>query len=110
MKTVLVLGHDGMGHGDGELGARILRTFLQKCRTIRDLRAIVLFNDGVKLAVKGSPVLGELQHLFEGGVDVCPCGTCLEHYGLRDQLDVGDVSNMDEIVAQMNAADKLITL
>ncbi len=110
MKTVLVLGHDGMGHGDAELGARILRTFLQKCRTIRGLHAVVLFNSGVKLVAEGSPVLGEMQHLFEAGVDICPCGTCLDRFGLRERLAVSEPGNMDAIIEQMNAADKLIAL
>jgi selenium metabolism protein YedF len=110
MKTVLVLGHDGMGHGDAELGVRILGTFLRKSAAIKKLRGIVLFNSGVKLATAGSPVLAELQQLHDSGVDILPCGTCLEHFGLRDQLAVGEVSNMDAIVAEMSRAEKLVAL
>ncbi len=110
MDTVLALGHDGMGHGDEELGRRVLGTFLRKSPAIRKLRAVVLFNSGVKLAVEGSPVLAELRQLHDNGVDICPCGTCLEHFGLTHKVAVGAVSNMDAIIDEMNRAEKVITL
>jgi hypothetical protein len=110
MKTVLVLGHDGMGHGDPELGRRILATLLRKSGVIRGLTAVVLFNGGVRLAADGSPVLGELHQLHEAGVDIKPCGTCVDFFHIRDKIQVGVVSNMDEIVAELNAAEKVITL
>jgi selenium metabolism protein YedF len=110
VKTVIALGHDGMGHGDQELGRKILATFLRKSPALREITGIVLFNAGVKLAVEGSPVLAELRQLHEGGVDVLPCGTCIDHFGLRDNVAVGDVSNMDEIIAELTRAEKVITL
>lgn len=110
MNIVLTLGHDGMGQGDAELGRRILTTFLRKAPALRGLSAIVLFNSGVKLAAADSPVLAELTHLHESGVDVKPCGTCVDHFALRDRIAVGAVSSMDEIVAEMNRATKVISL
>ena len=110
MRTVIALGHDGMGHGDADLGRRILGTFLRKTPALNKLSAVVLFNSGVRLAVEGSPLLAELHQLYEAGVDVKPCGTCLDHFGLRAKLAVGHVSNMDEIVDELNKAEKVITL
>ena len=110
MKTVLALGHDGMGHGDPELGRRILATFLRKSPALKKLRAVVLFNSGVKLATEGSPVLAELRQLHDNGVDICPCGTCLEYFGLTNKLGVGEVSNMDAIIAELEKAEKVIAL
>lgn len=108
MGTLIVLGHDHMGHGDPDLGVRILKTFLQKSRSLRDLEAVALFNSGVRLVAPGSNVLGELTFLEEHGVDLHPCGTCLQAYDIEPA--VGAVSSMDEILAAMNAADKVITL
>ena len=108
MGTLLVLNHDHMGHGDADLGARILKTFLQKSRAIRDLEAIAFFNGGVQLVAAGSPVLGELTLLEENGVDLHPCGTCLQAFGVEPA--VGAVSSMDDIVDSMNSAAKVITL
>lgn len=110
MKTVLVLGHDGMGHGDAELGQKILVTFLRKTTALHDLTAVVLFNSGVRLACAGSPALAELRQLHDNGVEICPCATCLDRFGLRDRLAVGAVSNMDAIIAEMDKAHRTISL
>lgn len=110
MKTVILLGHDGMGHGEAELGQRVLKTFLQKCSALSGLTAVLLFNSGVRLAAEGSSVLAELQLLNENGVDVMPCGTCVDHFDLRNRIRAGNVSNMPDLIAEMNKADKVITL
>ena len=108
MKTVIVLNNDQMGHGDPALGRKILATFLRKSPAIREVTAIVLYNSGVKLACAGSPVLVELSQLHDAGVELRPCTTCLEHYGL--QVAVGQAANMDEIVQELARAEKVITL
>ena len=108
MTTLLVLNHDGMGHGDAELGRRLVKTFLQKAQRLRDLDVIALYNAGVKLTAADSPVLGELAQLEEGGVDLIPCGTCCEAYGVSPA--VGAVQGMDDIVAAMDKAARVITL
>jgi len=110
MRTVVVIGHYGMGHGSSDLAIKILGTFLRKCVAMEQLEAVVLFNDGVKLAVDGSPVLGELQQLHERGVEILPCGTCLDFFGLTSRLKVAGASNMDAIVAELDRAEKVITL
>ncbi|MFO0839023.1 MAG: DsrE family protein [Phycisphaerae bacterium] len=110
MHVVIALGHDGLGHGDHELGQRVLTTFLRKAPAIRGLSAILLYNSGVRLAAEGSSVLVELTHLHEAGVDVRPCATCVDHFGLREKIAVGGISSMDEIVSEMNRADKVISL
>jgi hypothetical protein len=62
----------------------------------------------VKLLAAGSPALAELSLLEEGGVDLLPCGTCVEHFGV--DLAVGEVSSMDEIIKELDQAEKVITL
>jgi len=109
MKTVLVLNTDQMGHGDKELGHKILRLFLQRVPGMfNEVSAIVFYNVGVKLVTKDSPVLAELKLLHEDGVDLLPCGTCLNHYDLESAI--GAQSNMDEIMRELEQADKVITL
>ncbi len=108
MKTIVYLNNDQMGHGDRGLSQRILKTFLQKAIALKDLDAILMVNSGVKLSAKGSEVLGELTMLEEQGVDMVPCGTCLEFYGVDPA--VGTIGSMDEIIRAMNAADKVIAL
>ncbi len=108
MHTVVVLDQDQMGHGDRVLGQKILGTFLRKAIALRDFEAIVFFNSGVRLVSKESPVLAELRELEGRGVDIVPCGTCLQHFGITPA--VGRVSDMDSIVAELGSAAKVITL
>ncbi|MBK9119081.1 MAG: DsrE family protein [Phycisphaerales bacterium] len=108
MRTVLVLNHDQMGQGDPALGRKILGTFLRKAPALQELHAIVLFNSGARLVAADSPVLIELTQLHDNGVDLRPCGTCLDFYGVIPAI--GQVSNMDEIVHELATAEKVITL
>ncbi len=108
MKTVVLLNQDQMGHGDVDLSRRILKTFLQKAIALKGLDAILMVNSGVKLSGPGSEVLGELTMLEEQGVDMVPCGTCLNHYEVTPA--VGKVGSMDEIISAMGKADKVITI
>jgi intracellular sulfur oxidation DsrE/DsrF family protein len=108
MKTVVVLNNDQMGQGDKTLGQKILATFLRKSPVMKEITALVLYNNGVKLVVAGSPVLAELAQLHEAGVELRPCGTCLAYYQLEPAL--GHASNMDEIIRELDQAEKVITL
>ena len=108
MKAVLLLSSERMGEGDPDLGSRILKTFLQKSIALRDLDAILFYNSGVKLTGEGSHVLGELTMLEESGVDVVPCGTCLQHYGVEPA--VGSVGSMDGIVKALGDAETVIRI
>ena len=111
MSTIIVLNRDSMGHGDDELGRRILPTFLRKSIAFGDdLEAIVLYNAGVRLAAKDSPVAVELSQLHEGGVEIMPCTTCVEHFGLVGRLVVPKPCSMDDIVSVLKLAEKVITL
>ena len=71
---------------------------------------ICFYADGVRLCVTGSPVLGELRVLADKGVELVLCFTCLESFGLLDQVAVGIVGGMGDIVTAMMKADNVVTL
>jgi len=108
MRTVVILNQDQMGHGDRALGQKILATFLRKAIALPGFEAIVLYNTGVRLVAADSPVLAELRELEGRGVDLIPCGTCLQQFAITPA--VGKVSDMDTIVAELGRAAKVITL
>ena len=54
--------------------------------------------------------LEDLRRLEEQGVKILTCGTCLNFYGLTEQLRVGTVSNMYDIVTRMQKAGKVVSL
>ena len=47
---------------------------------------------------------------MEKGTDVLVCGTCLNFYECADDLKVGEVSNMYDILERMHESAKVITL
>lgn len=109
MRTVIVLSRDQMGSGDRELGQKILATMLRKAAgAFHGLEAIVLYNSGARLVCDGSPVLVELTQLHESGVELMPCGTCLQHFGLEPRI--GAVSDMESILREIDRAEKVVTI
>lgn len=105
------VGRDIIGDGDRELGANLMRMFFYTLAQSDDLPQSVLFmNAGVKLPAGDEQVAEHLKALQAKGVQVLVCGTCLNFYGLTDQLMVGTVSNMYDILSQMQAATKVITV
>ncbi len=69
---------------------------------------MLFFNGGAHLTCEGSLSLEDLNNLKELGVDIKTCGTCLDFYGLKDKLKVGDVTNMYDIVSTMEQASLVI--
>lgn len=108
---VLFVRSNLLGIGSDELGGLLIKSFFYAVSQTPDhLPAkIVLINSGVKLAVTDSPVLKDLQALAAAGVEVLSCGTCLDFYGLKEQLAVGHISNMYTIYEVM-ATHAVITL
>jgi hypothetical protein len=53
------------------------------------------------------PVLKDYE---ESGLTILVCGTCLTHFDLLDQKQVGETTNMLDIVTAMQLADKVINL
>ena len=109
--TVLVIKSDGMGQADLELGQRWLRRYLETL-LMTGLRpdAICLCASGVKLATEGSPVLDLLEDLEEKGSLVLSCATSLNQYGLAEQVKVGVLGGMRDLVAAQWEAHKVISL
>lgn len=107
--TVLVISSDTMGNGDDTLGRMLLKGFLYAMVEQRRLpETIVFYNSGVFLTTEGSGALDDLRELERRGVKILSCGTCLNHFGLFDRLQVGAVTNMYEIALHLTEARKVI--
>ncbi|MGB4304410.1 MAG: DsrE family protein, partial [Syntrophomonadaceae bacterium] len=74
------------------------------------VKNIIFMNSGVFLTTEGSEVLEILQSLSQEGVEILSCGTCLDFYGLKDKLAVGDVTNMYTATDILSRAGRSITL
>ena len=107
----VIISNNGMGQADTELGHKLVTTWLNLVDLGERLpRTICFYAEGVKLACTGSPVLEELSSLAGKGVALIVCTTCLNHYGLMDELRVGVAGGMKDIVAAQWSAAKIINL
>jgi selenium metabolism protein YedF len=110
-KIMVMVGTDCMGHGDDELGSKLLLNFLTTLKEMGpELWRLVFINNGVKLAIEGAEALPVLKDLEGEGVTILVCGTCLNHFNLLDKKKVGETTNMLDIVTAMQLADKLINI
>ena len=109
-KRVLIT-TDRIGRSNEELGRLLMRNFCYSlARSDERPAAIMLMNDGVRLACEGSEVLDDLTLLVENGVGVKVCGTCLDFLKLTDSLVVGDIGTMPDGVAALLGADDIVTI
>lgn len=111
MDRVIIINSNIFGKGDEILGEKLMGAFLKKiwARTKKP-DTIIFYNSGVKLIAKGSTVLDALDGLYESGVELLACGTCLDFYEIKDEVVVGRVSNMEEISSIMMEACSVITI
>ncbi len=109
---VIVFKSDGMGTTAAqELREVLAGKFLSLITAAGMLPAVICFyTDGVKLVCEGSPVLPTLQELERQGVHLVVCKTCLDYFGLADQVRAGIVGGMPDIITAMWQADTVITL
>jgi selenium metabolism protein YedF len=106
---VVVVSSDKMGDGDPELGAILMKAFLNSLIEQPILPThLIFYNSGVKLATIDSGVIGSLKTLDESGVDVMICGTCVDFYEVKTLLAVGRISNMFTITETMAKAGHII--
>ena len=102
---------DKIGRDNAELGAILMKNFLYSvARNENAPKAIMLMNEGVRLACIGSTSLDDLRILAENGVPVKACGTCLDFLGLKDELAVGEVGTMPDSVAALLGDATVLTI
>lgn len=111
-KTIFVFNAYGLGQtADAELKILLARKFLTLIAQAAPLPSqICFYTEGVRLCVANSPVLTELRSLEAKGVELVLCSTCLDRFGLTDQVAVGVVGGMGDIITAIMQADNAITL
>lgn len=111
MKIMVMVTNNCMGHGDDELGLKLMVSFLKTIKEMGDeLWRLVFLNNGVKLTVDSSEMLEVLKEYEKDGLPILVCGTCLTHFDLLDKKQVGETTNMLDIVTAMQLADKVINI
>jgi hypothetical protein len=109
--TIILVTNNGMGKADPALQNKLAAIYFELLAKNPPLPAAICFyTEGVKLAVTGSPVLEQLKALEAKGVRLILCSTCLDFYGLSDQVQVGIVGGMTDIIEAQKKAAKIITI
>jgi selenium metabolism protein YedF len=100
-----------MGHGDDGLGDMLMFNFLKTLKEMGpDLWRLVFVNSGVSFTAEGSEAVPILQELAGEGVQILACGACLAYFHILDKMQIGEVTNMLEIVTSMKDADSVVTI
>lgn len=108
-KVCVLITSPEIGKGDDELGGKLMLNFLDTLSELGDeLWRVVMLNGGVKLATQGSQVLDKLKAIENMGVTILVCGTCLDFFGILDQKEVGETTNMMDVVTSLQLATKVI--
>ena len=112
-KVVVLVRQEGLGQvpaQDRKFALEMFDKFLHTMETqpVRP-EAICFYTDGVKLACKGSPVVPSLKLIQGMGVRLVLCRSCLDYFGLLEDVAVGDVGGMNDILKLLMEADHVIT-
>lgn len=108
---VVVFAKDRIGEGDNELGLVLAGSMLNTIKEYDVLpQKIIFLNSGINLVLKGAPALVHLTELEKRGVEIITCGTCLNYFEKTDQLAVGRITNMYEILDSLLKAGKVVSI
>lgn len=105
---IVVISSDSLG-SDKKLGKILMKSFIFAL-TKQDAfpETIIFYNEGVKITTQESDTVKDLLFLDSEGVEIVNCGTCLDFFKLKDDLKVGSITNMYDIVERMEKAEKVI--
>ena len=108
---VILIGKDKLGDGSDTLGTALMKSYIYALSESDKIPTHLLFlNGGVKLTIEDSEVLESLRVLQDKGVEILSCGTCLDFYGIKEKLAIGEITNMYNIVEVMNSSKNSINL
>ncbi len=111
MKNVMIMHAPTMGRGCDELGQKLIGVFFKKLWSNPEKPdAIIFYNESVRLLTKEGGCVEALHGLEEAGVDLVACGTCINHFDIAEDVQVGRVSGMEEIVSLIQGAEKVVTI
>ena len=109
--TCIFINSDKMGTGNDELGQVLIKGYIYTLTESKPYPKSILFvNSGIKLTTENEATVENLKILQDAGVEILSCGTCLDYYGLKEELKVGTVTNMYTIVESMNNSSKTISI
>lgn len=96
---IVVMDSNKLGEGDEDFAKTLVESFLLALTEQDTYPAYIIFyNSGVELTTINKKTVEDIKKLEAGGVEVLSCGLCLDFYEVKDQLKVGEITNMYRIV------------
>ena len=97
-KKVFLLGSEGCGAGDPDLGYEIMTVVLGALADREDRpAAIICWNTAVKLLTEGSPLVPQLKAIEAKGTRILAGQLCVNALRLEGKLAVGEVATLGQI-------------
>jgi selenium metabolism protein YedF len=105
---LLVVSTDTLGKEE-ELGKILMKAYFETMKAYKQLPHTIFFlNAGVKLTTMNEEIVAVLKDIEAIGVEIYSCGTCLNHYNLESQLQVGHRGTTNNIVEGMMDFSKTV--
>lgn len=109
--TCIFISSDKMGKGNDELGEVLIKGYIYTLTETKPYpKYIVLVNSAVRLSTENLATIENLKILEENGTEILSCGTCLDYYNVKDNLQVGNITNMYSIVDIMKKSSQTISI
>lgn len=109
---VVALSADTIGSNEGSdaaLGRVLMQGLLATLEAIEPPPThLILYSRAVLLAVNGAATLPALQALAQRGIAILLCGTCVDHYEMKQTVRVGEIANMLKLLEIQLAAGKVL--
>lgn len=102
--------------GEGELGFIVMNGFMKAISLQETLpKKIVFLNRGVLLTtqneeMQNSEIITFLKKLESAGVKIISCETCLDYFGVKNNVLVGRIGNAFEVMEDFLNNDGVISL
>ena len=94
-EVVVLIKSSRFGEGDPPLGNLLMKSFLVSLlEGTRKVKALIFMNSGVELTTRNQEALEILREIEGKGAVIYSCGTCLDYYQLKDDLQIGLITNM----------------
>lgn len=105
---VVVITSDSLG-SNKELGKILMKSFIFAL-TKQDAypQTIIFYNEGIHVTTNDNDTLNDLRFLESQGTEIVSCGTCLDFFKKKEELKIGSITNMYDIVERMEKAEKVI--
>lgn len=94
-EVVVLIKSSKFGEGDSRLGNILMKSFLVSLLECdKKVKALIFMNSGVELTTGNLEIIEVLKVFEEKGSIIYSCGTCLDFYGLKEELKIGLITNM----------------